>query len=682
MPPDGTQTVSDSTVQTFSGRVSLAPTAPNGHHQYAITVMQPGRVLQDNGEPSNWLIPADVIQAAAPLFAGAAAYLDHPELFGFGWRGEPQVKNLIGVVLDPAWDDAAQSLQATLRLYDQDPASPGALVAALLDQMLADQAAGVDVPPVGLSAVFFHSWIFDEEAGLRITTEFRKIESVDVVYSPGAGGYVRQALSALRADTFVSQKNTPAPTVPATHERSTTMPPEGNAPPEETPQADPISNAEALQTIQQISARIEALSARVEAQQAEREQSINALCNQVTELSQLMATREHPIQGMGQPPRGAMVSLGPTGLEQIQAAWDWIFGVEGTSPPPPDLRRTERLYYLLTGDGEWRGVFDERAALAAANSTTLAGMAVNAMNKVIVPLYDRLAAYRWFEPLVTVQPTDGTLHDMAWLQFGGIADLPIVAEGAAYTELSVDDSKESDAFIKHGGYVGITEKVLRNSDVARMQAIPRALTIAAVQTRSAKIASIFTQASGTGPTLDQDSVVLFHTVSHGNLATTAFSFSAWAAARLECYKQTELNSSKRQGLWPRYWLGPADLYDTALNVFGYGAGRGGEPGTTDNDVNPYAMSRPGDPRPIPIAVPEFTDTNDWAYLADPLVAPVLQMAYADNPGGRIHPPPQLYTVTSPLAGLMFTNDVLPIKVRDYFAYGVATYRGIGKRNVT
>ena len=98
-------------------------------------------------------------------------------------------------------------------------------------------------------------------------------------------------------------------------------------------------------------------------------------------------------------------------------------------------------------------------------------------------------------------------------------------------------------------------------------------------------------------------------------------------------------------------------------------------------MNPFAETRVGDPRPIPIAVPEFTDANDWAYIADPQLAPVIQMAYADNPGGRSHPAPMLYSVTSPTAGLMFTNDVLPIKVRDYFAYGVATYRGIGKRNV-
>jgi hypothetical protein len=682
---------SGSPVATTTGRLHLSPSPPlplspssdNGRHQYHVTIMRPGRVLQDDGEISNWLIPAEVIQAAAPLFEGVASYLDHPELFGFGWRGEPQVRNLIGVIHDPVWDVLDQALVGTLRLYDQDPASPGHLVAALLDQMLTDQQAGLDVPPIGLSAVFFHRSHLDDDTGLRITTEFRKIESVDIVYSPGAGGYVRHALSALRASpqsglgaspTFVSTENT-------SPERSAEMPPENESPaPAGTPPAPPeMTQDQALAALQAVSAQLAALTARIEAQEADRQ----AMAMQVAGLNALAVQREesHTIHGLGIPPRSSPVTLGPAGLDQLQAAWDWIFGVPGSSPPPPDIRRTDRLYYLLTGDGEWRGVFNGRDALAAATSSTLADMAVNAMNKVIVPLYDRLVNYRWFEPLVTVQATDGSLHDMAWIQFGGIADLPVVAEGAAYTELTVADSKESDAFVKYGGYVGITDKLLRNSDVAKLQAIPRALTIAAVQTRSAKIASIFTQASGTGPTLDQDNVVLFHTNSHGNLAATAFSFAAWAAARLECYKQTEMGSSKRQGLWPKFWLGPADLYDAALDIFGYGAGIGGQPGTANNDVNPYALARPGDPRPIPIAVPEFTDVNDWAYLADPLIAPIIQMAYADNPGGGGHPAPQLYMVTSPLAGLMFTNDVLPIKVRDYFAYGVATYRGIGKRNV-
>jgi hypothetical protein len=406
------------------------------------------------------------------------------------------------------------------------------------------------------------------------------------------------------------------------------------------------------------------------------------------ELSQLKSALTHvsesqTIKMSPTPPRPSLL-VGPSGLDHFQSAFDWVFGVDGAPLPPPDLRRTDTMYRILTGDLAWRGVFDPAYAFAGATTTTLADLSANAMNKVIIDLYNRLMHYRWYEMITSVQPTDGSLHDMAWIQFGGIANLPQVAEGAAYTELDLADSKESDAFVKYGGYVGITDKMIRNSEIAKMQAIPRALTISAIQTRSNAIAAIFTANSGVGPTLDQDSTALFHT-NHSNLSTTAYSWSAWKAARLECAKQTELGSSKRQMLFPKFLLLPADLYDQALIDFGYGAGPGGRPGegsvTAFQDVNPYAMDRPGDPRPIPIAVPEFTDTGDWAYLVDPKIAPVICMAYASNPGGRSHPAPELFTVTSPLAGLIFTNDTIPIKIRDWFAYGVATYRGIGKRNV-
>ena len=411
------------------------------------------------------------------------------------------------------------------------------------------------------------------------------------------------------------------------------------------------------------------------------------LLNRITELegtlSKMNKTIEDGIVQIGnQPPRGQQISGGVAQVDQFQGYFDWLFGAPGAKLPPPELRRSDALYRAVTGDVELRGVFDpSHVAFAAATTTTLADMAVNAMNKVVMDLYTNLTAYRWYEQIVAVQATDGSLHDMQWLQIGGVVNLPVVAEGAAYTELAVTDTKETSSFVKYGGYVGITDKMIRNSRIDEMQAIPRALTLASIRTRSAAIASIFTTASGTGPTMAQDSTVLFHSNHGSNVQTTAFSVAAWAAARLECAKMAELGSAKRQVLWPKYALVPVDLYDAALVYFGYGAGPGGYPGTPNNDVHPYAVDRPGDTRPVPIVVPDWTDATDWAYIVDPRISPVICMAYADNPGGTSHPAPQLYSVTDPSSGLLFSNDTLPIKVRDYFAYGVATWRGIGKRNV-
>ena len=101
------------------------------------------------------------------------------------------------------------------------------------------------------------------------------------------------------------------------------------------------------------------------------------------------------------------------------------------------------MYQAITGDVNWYGTFNpEWAQLANATTSTLAGMVVNALNKVVRMHYDNMATYRWFEPIVIVAPHDGTTHDVQLIMVDGLANLPTVDEGAAYTEASVGDSKE------------------------------------------------------------------------------------------------------------------------------------------------------------------------------------------------------------------------------------------------
>lgn len=372
-----------------------------------------------------------------------------------------------------------------------------------------------------------------------------------------------------------------------------------------------------------------------------------------------------------------------TPQDRLQHAMDWLFGVQGIEAPPPSLRSIRDLYQAITGDHNWYGVFNrEWAQLASATSTTLAGMVVDALNRVTKMHYDNLITYRWYEPLVAVTPHAGTTHDVNLIMVDGVANLPVVAEGAAYTEAAVGDSKETMSFTKYGHYVGITLETIRKSDIQRIQAIPRELVKAAIRTRSAAIAGLFTANGGVGPTLADDNTALFH-ANHGNLTTAALDATAWAAARTKVWEQTTPGTAQPLALWPTFCLVPIELYDTALTLFGYGSGDAGKPNSagTAQETNPYAMSRPGDPRPIAVAVPEWTDANNWAYLVDPRLHPVIHMAYASNPAGGNHPLPEIFEVTSESAGLMFSNDTLPVKVRDWWTYGVATYVGIGKANV-
>ncbi len=76
-----------------------------------------------------------------------------------------------------------------------------------------------------------------------------------------------------------------------------------------------------------------------------------------------------------------------------------------------------------------------------------------------------------------------------------------------------------------------------------------------------------------------------------------------------------------------------------------------------------------------IVVDLWTDTNNWAAVADPNLYPTIGLGF------RYGRTPEIFSVASPTAGLMFSNDTLPVKVRYFFAVGPMDYRGLYKANV-
>lgn len=619
--------------------------ASGSRREYAVTFIQAGAVKQRDGTAANWVIPAETLQRAAAKLEGVAVFVDHVQGAEY-----PSVRDLVGVTFEAQYNAARQRIDGKLRLYQ------GAeWLAQLLDEVLADQSAGEVVPDVGLSLVFYGD--HEQQNGRRITRTITHVESCDVVFSPAAEGRIRTALSRVGR-----------PAISRAGDNSSCMKGKG--------QGIMTEQAESRSLLESLLSQVERLAQVV---QAEEQADIATLSQRVAALTQAVAGREErrAVRGFGVPHRTAATHIsGQTELERFGSVVDWLFGVPGTDLPDPQFRRADLIYTYLTGDYEFRGLFDpERAMLATATTSTLANMATNAMNKVIVAQMSALTFWRWYERVAYVTPNDSSLQEMQFVTFGGVANLPTVDEGAVYTELTVDDVKESAAFVKRGGYVGITRAMLKNSNIAQIQAIPRTLAMATVRSRSAAVSALFTAASGVGPTLSQDSKALFH-ADHNNLDTVALDVDSWRAARTECFKHVDVHSGKALSVFPRYVLVPPDLYDSALSILGYGEGM-------PTTYTPEAQDRGfEDPRPVPLAVPDWTDANNWAYLVDPQVYPVIHMSYSQAPGGGVHPGPELYAVVNEANGLMFTHDVMPIKVRDEFAVGVNGPRGIGKRNVT
>lgn len=663
-----TETMTTDLSPTFINSHALHLAATDKPREYRARLIKAGRIRNALDEPGAFTVEAEAIKTAVinKQFDGLACFIDHSD-----WLSGSSIRNLFGVWRDVQWDEEQQGAVGTLRLYDNPET---AAVADRLDQMLADAAADIPIPDIGVSLTFYPVWRprdnYDEPKRLMA---FRKIESADIVFTPAADGRLLEALSALSPQAI--KENNPMPQ--EIEQAAVTAPapiPTAAAPNPWLEQLEQTVVTYALST----SGLPQATQARIRSGRYATPQELTAAIDAAkTELAAL--AEESVIQMGGQAPRQAVTAgdmIEP--LEQVESHVNWMFGVEGAELPPFNYRRVDQLYVALTGDVSFNGQFDGSRVQLNASPITLPNLALNALNKVVMQQFSLLAFWRWYELVVTVTPNDGSLHDPAWITYGGTGNLPIVVDGAAYTEGELDDAKETSAFNKHGRYVGITRKMIKNSDITRIQAVAKALGTDSIRTRSASIASIFTANSGQGPTMADGNAAFKSGNENSNYATTALGSdtTAWEAASAECFNHTELGSGKKIGVFAKNLLVPSQLYFTGLKLFGYGDGN-------PTSYNPFAQSRsPEDPRPIVLPVPDWTDANDWAYSADPALWPTIMMTYSANPSGKTHPMPELFTVVGETAGLMFTNDTMPIKVRDEFAYGLATAKGIGKRIVT
>ena len=318
---------------------------------------------------------------------------------------------------------------------------------------------------------------------------------------------------------------------------------------------------------------------------------------------------------------------------------------------------------MLTGDYDFYGRFyPERVRLANVTTSSMTSVVKNALNKVLLAAYN--VRPRWWDS-ICYHEDFSSLNQITWMKTGGFGTLPTVSEGAAYTELDWSDAEETADFVKKGGYIGITLEMMDRDDVGAVRRIPRELGNAAWRTLSALASAIFTDNSGTGPTMSCTHNV-FDASNHSNLLTTALSAAAWDAVIQAVYQQTEPTSGAVLAIRPKFLLAPIELEKTALEILG-------QPWATA-DYKHYL-----DPRYQSgevIVVPEWTDANDWAAVCDPLDCPGICMGY------RYGRAPELFVADDQVVGSMFTNDEMRIKVRFFVAVGVADYRPLHKSNVS
>jgi len=645
------------------------------------------------GIGNGWIFQPAVLQASQSLWNKAECYTDHTP-------GHHSVRDLAGVLSDPAWDDSAQGIRAVLI-----PAGPAAQVA----RDLAEAALAHPELPIGLSADILMR--VDEKTVLEII----KVKSLDIVTHPARGGKFVRVLQqradqppACRAADMSQRRQKEGETIMS--EETITPPADTTATQTEQTLSKLAAGAQAVVSslqAQDALARLEASNASAEKLQIGMCQALLQTALAASRLPEPWQTRiredfkdsyfdpevlqkrieddrallsittaSRSVQGPGR------INAMASSEEQLQAAFDDLLGAprdEGKEGlKVARLSGIREAYMMLTGDYDLHGGYDPiRAQLATTADFT--GLVKNALNKIVVNSFERMgkAGYDWWKAIVTLEHFNN-LNTITGTLVGTIGSLPSVAEQGEYTELAVGDSPETASFTKYGGYLPLTLEAIDRDETRKLKLYAIELGNAAMRNISEQIAYIFTQASAAGPTM-ADTGALFNATAvttlggHANLLTTALAAAQWDVVAKAVYDQPMLvkqatgyyGTGKKLAVEPRFCLVPRALRKTAFDAFLNAWD------VTDNKHAENLLKG----TVVPLVVPEWTDATDWAAVCDPAIAPSIIL------GERFGIVPEIYIASRETDPAVFMNDEHRLKVRQFLALCVGDFRPLHKSNV-
>lgn len=651
-----------------------------------------GRLIEAAGAIGEWLIrvicagesengnvyPAEVLREAAPMFEGVRVFVKSDEEH-IKDRGK-DVRNLIGGLTAPRFVEAADGqpaqIQATLRLIEPE----GAIAVRLRE-----------AHSRGLSSLFGFSIDAYSQAKtvsrgakrLREAKKFVKVNSVDLIVEPGAGGELIRMVEAKQSQEHDTMRTRMIEAVrakrPDLAADITDDTPEDVVLARYTEAMKPATASTV--TPEQLEERVRMVEARATARATISASKLPqpAKDKLITDFSarerfveaDVTAAIEAETQYLGRFTESGkpIIPFNSVDVEdrsvKIADMLDAFF--DRGHKNHRDVQSFKECYIEITGDrrvtGDIRNADMSRLREAAGSrfiesvsTTTFANVLGDSMRRALVRMYEGDTDLASWRRIVDVVPrNDFRVNEIT--RIGGYGNLPAVSQGAAYAALTTPgDEKATYAVTKRGGTEDVTMEAIRNDDVGALRRIPQELSVAALQTLYEFVFDFVR----TNPTI-YDGVALFH-ASHGNLGTTAMDATSVAAARLAMVNQTRAGSGKKINTGPAFALVPFELQETAFNLFVRG---------TNNDKT-YVQTL----NPVVIPINYWTDANDWAMVADPMRCPTIEIGFLDG-----QETPDLFVQDMPNVGSMFSNDKLTYKIRHIYGGNVIDFRGLRKHVV-
>jgi hypothetical protein len=320
-------------------------------------------------------------------------------------------------------------------------------------------------------------------------------------------------------------------------------------------------------------------------------------------------------------------------------------------------------YIELTGDRDVTGEYSRcdparmregfgesfvEALATASWAVTLGG----AVERRVHAAMDEMAELQAWRKIARVVPVK-SFHPQHGMRIGGYGNLPTVAKGGDYQALgSPGEEGGSYSVAKRGGVESITLEMIANDDVAAVRRVPAELALAAANTLYEFVFDFIR----TNPVI-YDGLALFH-ATHGNLGTSALDAASYFAAATAIAKQTRLGSGKRVGFGRKTLLVPLELQHTAYTAF--------VQGQTEAAVASGLV-------PDVVAVPYWTDANDWAVVNDPSYCPTIEVGFL---GGRELP--EIVVSEDQKSDSFFSQDKITYKVRHVYGGAPVDFCGAYK----
>jgi hypothetical protein len=631
-------------------------------NSYLVRVIRAGRSLNGN------YYPDALLREAAPMFEGVRVFSksDSEHTLGQG----KDVRNLIGGLTKPRFVEGATAdsgeIQAVMTLIcgDDDP------IAVRLREAIGKHMShlfGLSVDVVGTAS---------GTKGNRIAEAFIKVNSVDLIVEPGAGGGIISFVEAVVTGEFMDRAqlinliNTANPallqgkdlttitdaelqTVLTTALQATTNSVDPTATNANLTEAvgnqfrmrdlvngSKLPNAAKQKIIQQFSGNAKFTEAAV----------VEAIKQEASYLSQTLVGLGGSVADLGE---GTFIEGVKDQSEKHDDMLDAFF-----DPQHKDHRHARSFrecYVTMTGDRQVTGRVDRSTRLTESlDTTSFPNVLGNSITRRMLADYNVQSNLDAWRTLAGDPVPINDFRTQERTRYGGYGNLPIVNQSAPYTALtSPTDEKATYAVSKRGGTETVTLEMIKNDDVGAIRRIPTGLSRSAKRTLCQFVYDLVV----TNPVI-YDGVALFH-ATHNNLSVAAASATSFAAMRLAMLKQPQKSSGEVQSIGPAYIHCPLDLEETFRNMF----------------VRSTNLDKTFIQSLVPTIVPVFywTDTNDFVLSADPKDLPSLEIGFLDG-----EEEPSIFVQDQPDNGSFFTNDVITYKIRHIYGGNVIDFRGLQK----